>query len=129
MSTKKTGSSRGQTGEHGKNVGLVSEHGADFKIDVDQSDIKAAHHIGHILEEAGFTRVGQELDTEVVTVTGPTKRAEPFPRLYVLIDRDRAPVSPAHLRERDAYEEKRAFADAGITVDVVPYEPVVGGRR
>ncbi len=110
--------------------GTASEHGADFKVDVDEAQIKAEHHAKHLAQELYPNCLSDEDEIEVV-VTSSTSKQKPFPRLYVIIDRkDNAPVGGTpHLRERDAYEEKKAFAEAGITVDVVPYEPLVGGRR
>lgn len=46
------------------------------------------------------------------------------PRVYLLVERkDNAIVGSPHYKERDAYVEKRGFIDAGISVNVVLYEP------
>ncbi len=50
--------------------------------------------------------------------------AKKGPRLYIVLEvRDNAPVCMPSLKERDAYQEKNAFAESGIACKVVAYEP------
>jgi hypothetical protein len=115
MPKKKTSSYRG----------TASEHGSDFKVNVDEEAIRTEHRARHIEEMTGRFASDDEVS---IIVTDSKPKQKSFPRLYVLIDKDMAPVS-SHLRERDAYTEKNEFAEAGIVADVVIYEPLLGRGR